>query len=190
MRRILVALAFIPALFVFSAFADDAGVRSAQSSIEAQLQAFLADDNATAYSYAAPNVKRIFPTLDTFMGMVTSGYQPVQKPQSYSFGKFEWMSSTTIAQQVFIVGPDGKHYEALYTLELQPDGVFRITGVSLRAANTLSTQARRTRRSTVTRREGRISRRSVSCRIAARLPRNRAAAVRRAPWSRVRAPLP
>jgi hypothetical protein len=139
MRRILIALAFIPALFALSAFADDAGVQSAQSSIDGQLKAFLADDNAAAYSYAAPNVKKIFPTLDTFMSMVTGGYKPVQKPQSYSFGKSEWMSGTTIAQQVFLVGPDGKDYEALYTLELQPDGVFRITGVSLKAANTLST---------------------------------------------------
>ena len=48
-------------------------------------------------------------------------------------------SGTTIAQQVFIVGPDGKDYEALYTLELQPDGVYRITGVSLRASKSLST---------------------------------------------------
>ena len=38
-----------------------------------------------------------------------------------------------------IVGPDGKDYEAVYTLELQPDGVWRITGVSLRASNSLST---------------------------------------------------
>jgi hypothetical protein len=139
MRRILIALAFIPALFAFSAFADDAGVKAAQSTIEAQLRAFLADDNATAYSYAAPNVKQVFPTLDIFMGMVTSGYKPVQKPQSYSFGKSEWLSSTKIAQQVFLVGPDGKDYEALYTLELQPDGVYRVTGVSLRGANALST---------------------------------------------------
>lgn len=139
MRRLLFILALIPLLFSGSAFADDAGVTGAQSSIEAQLKAFLADDDALAYSYAAPNVKRIFPTLDTFMNMVTSGYKPVQKPQSYSFGKSEWMSGTTIAQQVLLVGPDGKDYEALYTLELQPDGVWRITGVSLRAANTVST---------------------------------------------------
>lgn len=139
MRRILFALALIPALLSFNAFAQDAGVGAAQSSIEAQLKAFLADDNAAAYSYAAPNVKKIFPTLDIFMGMVAGGYQPVQKPQSYSFGKSEWTGANSIAQQVFIVGPDGKDYEALYTLELQPDGVWRITSVSLRAANTLST---------------------------------------------------
>ena len=138
MRRILIALALITALFAFAAVADDASTQAAQSSIEAQLKAFIADDNATAYSYAAPNVKQIFPTLDVFMGMVTGAYKPVQKPRSYAFGKAEW-SGTKVAQQVFLVGPDGKDYEALYTLELQPDGVYRITGVSLREAKTLST---------------------------------------------------
>src|SRR5262245_27570414 len=123
MRRILLACALIPALIAM-ARADDAGVAAAQSTIEAQLKAFLADDDATAYSYAAPNVKKIFPTLQSFMNMVAGGYRPVQKPQSYSFGKSEWMSTTTIAQQVFLVGPDGKDYEALYTLELQPDGIW------------------------------------------------------------------
>ena len=84
-------------------------------------------------------MKQIFPTLDAFMSMVTNGYAPVRKPQSYTFGKSQETSATTIAQQVFIVGPDGKDYEALYTLELQPDGMYRITGVSLRASNSLST---------------------------------------------------
>ena len=92
-----------------------------------------------AYSYAAPNVKQIFPTVDIFMGMVESGYQPVRKPRNYAFGKVQEMSASSIVQQVLIVGPDGKDYEAVYTLELQPDGVYRITGVSLRASNSLST---------------------------------------------------
>jgi hypothetical protein len=139
MRRILLALVFLPALLGFSALADDAGVAAAQSTIEAQIKAFAAGDNAAAYSYAAPGIKQIFPTLDRFMQMVESGYQPVERPQSYSFGKAEWIGGNKIAQQVMLVGPDGKDYEALYTLELQPDGVWRITGVSLRAAKTVST---------------------------------------------------
>jgi hypothetical protein len=139
MRRILIAFAFIFAAFAALAHADEAGTQAAKSSIDAQLKAFLADDNATAYSYAAPNVKQIFPTLDVFMSMVTGAYKPVQKPRSYSFGRTEWRSSTSVAQEVLLVGPDGKDYVALYTLELQPDGVYRITGVSLREAKTLST---------------------------------------------------
>ena len=139
MRRIFAALIAAPVLYAFSAFAGDAEIRSAQGTIDAQLKAFQADDSVSAYSYAAPNVKRIFPTVDIFMGMVESGYQPVRKPRNYSFGKVQEMSATSIVQQVLIVGPDGKEYEAVYTLELQPDGVYRITGVSLRASNSLST---------------------------------------------------
>ena len=139
MRRIMLALALLPALFAAPALAGDAAVKAAQTTIESQLKAFSSGDNDTAYSYAAPNVKQIFPTVDIFMSMVTSGYAPVQKPQRYSFGKSEEMGPNKIAQQVFIVGPDGKDYEALYTLELQPDGMYRITGVSLRASKTLST---------------------------------------------------
>jgi len=133
------AALFACLLMSIPAYAGEAEIKAAQDSISGQLHAFRADDNATAYGYAAPNVKRIFPTLDTFMNMVTGGYKPVHKPQSFSFGKFQEMSPTSIVQQVIIVGADGKDYEAVYTLELQPDGVWRITGVSLRASNSLST---------------------------------------------------
>ena len=83
MRRIVLALALIPALFTAPVFAGDAEVKAAQTTIDSQLKAFSADDGNTAYSYAAPNVKQIFPTLDAFMSMVANGYAPVRKPQSY-----------------------------------------------------------------------------------------------------------
>lgn len=118
--------------------AGEAEVNAAQSTIDGQMRAFLADDGALAYSYAAPGIRQIFPTVESFMGMVTNGYMPVRRPQNYAFGKVEEMGGR-IVQQVLIVGPDGKDYEAVYTLELQPDGVWRITGVSLRASNALST---------------------------------------------------
>lgn len=119
--------------------AGEAEVKSAQTTIDGQMKALLADDGAAAYGFAAPNIKRIFPTVDSFMGMVTKGYAPVRRPQSYAFGKVQEMSATTIIQQVMIVGPDGKDYEAVYTLERQPDGRYLITGCSLRASNSLST---------------------------------------------------
>ena len=124
---------------VAAALAGEAEFKAAQTTIDSQIRAFLADDTQTAYGYAAPNVQRVFPTVEAFMGMVTGGYMPVYRPKSYAFGKVEQTGPNSITQQVLIVGPDGKDYEAVYTLELQPDGVFRITGVSLRASNTLST---------------------------------------------------
>lgn len=138
MRRI--SLAFVLALSTLTAaFAGDAEVKAAQSTIDGQLKAFQAGDGNLAYSFAAPSIKRMFPSAEAFMGMVQTGYQPVFKPQSYTFGEAQEMSGTSIAQRVMIVGPDGKEYEALYQLELQPDGKFRITGVSLRASQSLST---------------------------------------------------
>lgn len=138
MLRIAVPL-FVSLLFaVGAARAGEAEVKAAQATIDGQIRAFLAGDPATAYGYAAPNIQRLFPTVDSFMGMVTGGYQPVYRPRTYAFGKVEQTGPTSIVQEVLVVGPDGKDYEAVYTLELQADGVFRITGVSLRASNALS----------------------------------------------------
>ena len=125
-------------LIATPALSGDAEVSSAQSTIGRQLKAFQANDGATAYSYAAPNIKRMFPTVEAFMSLVTRGYAPVRTPRSYSFGKVEEMSPTSIVQQVILVGPDGKTYEAVYTLEMQSDGTHLITGCSLRASNALT----------------------------------------------------
>ena len=139
MRLIRAFLVAIATILSTMAFAGDAEVKAAQGTIEAQLKAFQAGDGESAYSYAAPNIKRIFPTVEIFMGMVESGYQPVRNPLNFSFGKVQEMGPNSIVQQVMILGPDGKDYEAVYTLELQPDGTYRITGVSLKASNSLST---------------------------------------------------
>jgi hypothetical protein len=136
--RLLSVLALMLSLAGF-AYAGEAEIKAAQNSVDAQLRAFQAGDHKLAYSYAAPNIQRICPTVEAFMGMVNGGYMPVAKPKSFAFGKVEELAAGAIAQQVLIVGPDGKDYEALYTLERQMDGSFKITGVSLRAVNTVST---------------------------------------------------
>lgn len=136
--RILIALC-LGLFLASSALSGEAEVRDAQTAIDGQMNAFLSDDGGAAYDFAAPNVKQIFPTVDAFMNMVASGYAPVRRPKNYAFGKVEEMGAGKIVQQVLIVGPDGKDYEAVYTLELQPDGRYLITGCSLRASNSLST---------------------------------------------------
>ena len=139
MRRTLLILAAASLGLGSPAFAGEAEIKAAQATIDSQLKAFIANDGALAYNFAAPNIKRIFPSAEIFMGMVTKAYPPVRQPRSYAFGKVEETGPTSIIQQVMIVGPDGNDYEAVYTLELQPDGTFRITGCSLRASNSLST---------------------------------------------------
>jgi hypothetical protein len=139
MHTIRAFLLAVSLLLPAAAYAGEAEIRAAQGTIEAQLKAFQAGDGDLAYSYAAPSIKRIFPSVEIFMGMVESAYQPVRNPKNFAFGKVEEMGASSIVQQVLITGPDGKEYEAVYTLQLQPDGVYRVTGVSLRASNSLST---------------------------------------------------
>ncbi len=133
--RTLIAAACISVLLpAYAASGGEAEVSAAQSVIDSQIRAFLSDDNATAYSFASPTIKQMFPSVEAFMNMVTRGYKPVWKPRNYSFGKSMEPGGGQIVQQLFVTGPDGKQYEAVYTLMLQEDGTYKITGVHLREA--------------------------------------------------------
>ena len=129
-------LTLLPLLPV-TAFAGDADIRGAQATVDSQLKAFQSNNGALAYSFAAPSIQRIFPTVDIFMGMVGSAYQPVRNPKSYAFGAAKELGSGRIQQDVLLTGPDGLEYEAEYTLELQPDGVYRITSVKLKKSTAI-----------------------------------------------------
>jgi hypothetical protein len=119
------------ALIAFAApalAADD--VANAQSVIRAQEQAFTRNDAAAAYSYAAPQIRKRFPQAEIFMYMVQNSYAPVWRHKSFEFGEAR-TEGKWVAQRVHIVDADGEAWEALYTLEQQADGSFRITGCSL-----------------------------------------------------------
>ncbi len=102
-----------------------------QSVISGQIDAFRAEDGVRAYSYAAPMIKQIFPNPDVFMNMVRQGYQPVYRPQSYKFGDAGFSASGRPIQKLTVVGPDGITYEAIYTMERQPDGSWQINGCAI-----------------------------------------------------------
>lgn len=131
-RSILSALAAIMLTWPTAGLAGDAEVNSAQQTITSQLEAFKAEDGESAYGYAAPNVKRIFPSVERFMDMVRSGYPQVNAPKSYEMGRSLELSDREIVQEVLIVGPDNRSWKAIYTLQLQPNGNWQITGVSLK----------------------------------------------------------
>jgi len=101
-----------------------------QSLINGQIDAFRHDDGAAAYGFASPTIQGYFPTVDAFMGMVKNGYPPVYRPQSVTFGP---LVDTELGplQKVFITGPDGKSYIAVYSMQRQPDGTWKINGCSL-----------------------------------------------------------
>jgi Domain of unknown function (DUF4864) len=125
-------LVFLAACLIALASPASAGddVATAQSIIRSQAEAFSHDDAAAAYSYAAPAIRGMFPQADIFMSMVRNSYAPVYRHRSFEFGEAR-LSGGQIAQQVHIIDADGEAWEALYTLEPQPDGSLKITGCSL-----------------------------------------------------------
>jgi hypothetical protein len=106
------------------------GVIFSSVSARAQEQAFARDDAAGAYSHAAPAIRELFPAPDIFMSMVQNGYAPVYRHKTFEFGDSKTEGSS-IAQRVHIVDANGEAWEALYTLEQQSDGSYKITGCSL-----------------------------------------------------------
>lgn len=125
------AIALIAAiLFALASPARADEVGAAQDVIRAQEQAFSRDDAASAYSYAAPAIRQIFPQADIFMSMVQSKYAPVYRHRSFEFGEAQ-SDGGRIAQRVHIVDANGEAWEALYTLERQADGSLKITGCAL-----------------------------------------------------------
>ena len=128
--RALFLLALVLISLAAPARAADDVVAAAQGVIRSQVEAFSRDDAAAAYSYAAPSIQEIFPQADVFMSMVRNSYAPVYRHRSFDFGEAR-VSDGTIAQRVHIVDADGIPWEALYTLELEPDGSVKITGCVL-----------------------------------------------------------
>lgn len=101
-----------------------------QEIIGAQIEAFRADDGALAFSFASPSIKSIFSTPEIFMGMVRKGYAPVYRPQSVKFGDVTRdMGGPT--QKVHLIGPNGAAWTALYAMQKQDDGTWKISGVVL-----------------------------------------------------------
>jgi hypothetical protein len=127
--RAVALLLFAPLAFAAPAAAGD-DVAAAQSVIRAQEQAFARDDAASAYSYAAPTIRQLFPRADIFMTMVQNQYAPIYRHKSFEFGEAR-TEGNWVAQRVRIIDANGEAWEALYTLERQADGGFEITGCML-----------------------------------------------------------
>ena len=128
--RVLLSICLLVALAGAAAAQSDPDRAAVRSVIEQQLGAFLRDDAATAYSFAAPGIRQMFPTEEIFMDMVRRGYQPVYRPRSHAFGAVR-ESARGIEQIVDIVDAAGEEWTALYTLERQPYGSWKITGCRL-----------------------------------------------------------
>jgi hypothetical protein len=133
-----IASLLILVLAGLAARADDASRdtarRAARATIERQIDAFRRNDAVGAYAEAAPQIRNLFPSAETFIAMVAKGYAPVLRPRSYRFETAQETAEDEIAQGVSLQDEAGLDWVALYTLQRQVDGQWRITGCQLKKA--------------------------------------------------------
>lgn len=120
-----IALAFS---FAVAARAEDAP--EPQAIITQQLDAFVRDDAAAAYAFAAPEIRAKFADPGAFMAMVKRAYPPVYRHRSVQFGE-QVRSGDEVRQRVTIVDGENEVWGGMYTLDKQPDGLWRITSCLL-----------------------------------------------------------
>ena len=132
LRIVLLALcmALLPALSQAQDSVEEARDASIARIIRAQMNAFLRDDGAEAFSYAAPAIREIFQNPETFMAMVRGGYAPVYRPREVEF-LAPRVEDGDVLQPVRVTGPDGESVIALYRMQRQADGTWKIAGVVL-----------------------------------------------------------
>jgi hypothetical protein len=98
--------------------------------IQHQLDAFRADDAGAAFGYASPAIQGLFGDAGHFMAMVKQDYPPVYRPRRSAFGDLVEIDGRTV-QKVRLIGPDGSAALALYYMEREADGTWKIDGCQL-----------------------------------------------------------
>lgn len=98
--------------------------------IESQLDAFRRDDAETAYSFASPAIRQIFPSSSVFLEMVRRDYPQVYRAKEVTFGGLSAVDGD-LTQTVWLTGLDGSRVRALYTMVRAPTGNWLINGCVL-----------------------------------------------------------
>jgi len=96
--------------------------------IQDQIAAFRVDDAARAFGFASPGIQAKFGTAEQFLEMVRTGYFPVYRAQDVTFRDVAIENGAPV-QAVEIHDVQGDGVLALYFMERQPDGSWRLNGV-------------------------------------------------------------
>jgi hypothetical protein len=125
MRKVLIGL-FLSAALALPAQAEEADIHAI---IDQQLMAFKADDFDTAFTFASPNLQRLFQTPQVFERMVTEGYPMVWRPGAVRYLETR-NEGETVWQRVMITDQAGRVHLLDYRMLQTPDG-WRINGVQI-----------------------------------------------------------
>ncbi len=114
------------AFLVLPAAAQDTPI---EQTIQSQIDALRADDFATAFSFASPNIKGIFGTAENFGAMVKNGYPMVYRPAEVEMGELREVAGN-LWQRVRVVDQAGKAWYLDYMMIEAAEG-WQINAVQL-----------------------------------------------------------
>ncbi|NHB77791.1 DUF4864 domain-containing protein [Rhodobacter calidifons] len=100
-----------------------------ENTIRSQIEAFLADDFARAFTFASPNIKRLFGTPENFGAMVKQGYPMVYRPAEVQMQELREIAGN-LWQRVRITDQAGKGWYLDYMMVETPEG-WQINAVQL-----------------------------------------------------------
>jgi hypothetical protein len=130
-RSFLLALLFIGISSSLSATeiptADAAAIRAV---VEQQLDAFARNDARRAFALATSGIRARFGTAEAFMAMVRADYPVVYRPRRVDFEK-PVVIEGEIMQPVRMIDAEGAAWMALYPMQRQANGAWRINGCQL-----------------------------------------------------------
>lgn len=139
MRKFLIAVVAALVLGSPSAQAQDNGTPGSngiEATIGAQIEAFRADDFATAFTFASPNIQGLFGTSERFGLMVRKGYPMVWRPDDVQFLELREIGGA-LWQKVLIRDMAGGLHVLDYQMIRTDDG-WKIDGVQLLPAPGMS----------------------------------------------------
>lgn len=131
MRRLLTGLALSGLLSAapLAALAEEPRNPSIEGVINDQITALKADDFATAFTFASPNIKGIFGTPENFGAMVAQGYPMVYRPDAVQMLELRSVAGN-LWQRVMITDQTGSTHMLDYMMIETPDG-WQINAVQL-----------------------------------------------------------
>ena len=104
--------------------------KAIESVIREQLAAMKAGDSAKAFAQAAPAIRQQFGTAENFLAMVRTGYGALIAARYTEFLEGAVVEGNVI-QPLRLIASDNTVQVALYTMQKQPDGRWKIAGCVL-----------------------------------------------------------
>ena len=106
--------------------------------ISEQRAALVAGESVKAFSYASPGIRAQFGDAETFLELVRTGYAPLLTARYVEFLQGAVIDGTIVVP-LRLIDADNTVRVALYIMERQKDGAWRIAGCRIAPSTTLAT---------------------------------------------------